>query len=263
MTIETRVTFVLPYYNEVAYLGATLASLAAQKDRRFSLILIDNASTDGSEDIARNVCSSEMPDISVSFLQELRPGKIFALATGVKATTSPYVATVDADTIYPPDFCSRTIGMFNQKDAPVAVLAFALDKPDTVTPPLKSRIFAQIQPNKCHSGGFGQAFDRAQLHAVGGFDPDLWPYVLEDHEIIHRIGKLGRIAYSDEHVCYPSDRRSDRNDCSWTSFERVLYKLTPRPLMNWFFYNFLAQRFERRGLQNVQLRQKNWETDIG
>ena len=43
-------TIVLCFYNEERWIGRTLASLAAQTDRRFSLVLVDNGSTDGSVD---------------------------------------------------------------------------------------------------------------------------------------------------------------------------------------------------------------------
>src|SRR5579859_4582984 len=44
---------VVPFYNEAAGMRATLDALAAQSDREFTLILVDNASTDRGGDVAR------------------------------------------------------------------------------------------------------------------------------------------------------------------------------------------------------------------
>lgn len=254
------ITLVLPYYNEADYIAATLRSLAEQSDRRFKLVLVDNASTDFSAQLARQSCET-MGDIEVAFLDEQQPGKIFALRTGIAAAQTRFVATLDADTIYPADYVRRILQGFASHADAVAVLAF--DRPLGSPPRASARqwLFADYLPKKCHTGGFGQAFDAKALGRCGGFDPVRWPYVLEDHEIIARIGKLGSLVYSDDHVCFPSDRRTDRSDCNWSLSERVLYKLVPSIMLDWFFYSFLAKRFERRGLRNIKLRDQTWQAD--
>ncbi len=103
---------------------------------------------------------------------------------------------------------------------------------------LKSRLFSKI----CHTGGYAQAFRTDALRACGGYDLATWPFVLEDHEIIHRLLRIGHTVYSADHWCMPSERRTDRSGVSWTRLERLLYKFTPYPTKDWFFYRFLAAR---------------------
>lgn len=256
MTAGSTISLVLPFYNEEDYLPATLAALAGQSDRDFELILVDNGSTDRSAQIAGGA-GALMPDIPVRTIEEKRPGKIHALMTGIAAASGDIVATLDADTIYPPAYVARVRALLG--DGAVAALAFVLPPgSEEYASPLQ-RLYADLLPRKCHTGGAGEAFVRAALERAGGFDPARWPYVLEDHEIVHRVEKLGRLAYAPEHVCFASDRRSDRSDCSWSRGERILYKLVPAGLMDWFFYGFLGRRFERRGLANLRLRGKSWE----
>ena len=85
-----------------------------------------------------------------------------------------------------------------------------------------------------------------------------WPYVLEDHEIMQRIFKLGTSRYDFDLWCTPSNRRSDRTSVNWTLGEQVLYHLTPFALKDWFFYSFLARRFAARKLSQLNLREKTW-----
>lgn len=255
---DAMLSCVLCYYNERDYLADTIASLAAQSDRRFELVLVDNGSTDGSEQLARETARA-MPDIAVSFLREDTPGKIFALARGTRAGAAPYIATLDADTIYPPEYIANVLKHFTSSAGASAVMAFGLSPASgRARPSARLRLFARFLPRKCHTGGYGQAFSRVALERVGGFDPVRWPHVLEDHEIVHRVQMHGPLVYDARHVCFPSDRRSDRSGCSWTLGERIVYKLMPNFAMGWFFYTLLASRFEKRGLNNVRLRAKTW-----
>lgn len=258
MAEQPIITLVLPYYNEAEYIEATLSSLASQSDRRFRLVLVDNGSTDESAGIARDACRA-MPDIEALFLEEREPGKIHALVAGIAEVETPLVGTMDADTIYPSDYVARTLELFSERPNSSCVLAFGFTgrKHERA----RSQLFAWMFPRKCHTGGYGQNFRLEALRHAGAFDPARWPYVLEDHEIIHRVVRCGPIAYGAGFHCLPSNRRADRSACSWTLLERVMYKLMPGFLMDWFFYRFLARRFRLRGLGNVQLRDKSWANE--
>ena len=252
-------TIILPFFNEVDFLPATLNSLQRQTDRNFSLLLVDNNSTDGGAELASEIWRGS-DDIQMSVLTEKRQGKIFALQTGLANVATRYVATVDADTHYPEDYVARIRRGFRSPEA-AAVIAYNVGSDKQAGPSFKQRFFARVTPAKCHSGGCAQAFNTMSLRAVGGFDPARWPYVLEDHEIIHRIGKQGRLVYANDHVCYPSDRRSDRGGCSWTALERIAYKMLPETAMDWFFYRYLAGRFARDGKLNDRLADQPWQDD--
>ncbi len=106
---QIRWSIVLPYFNEADYLPATLASLGRQTMTRFRLILVDNGSTDASEEIARTVMQG-FPKIATTFIREERPGKIPALVTGLAAVDTAFVATCDADTYYPSAISNTVTG---------------------------------------------------------------------------------------------------------------------------------------------------------
>src|SRR3569623_1489954 len=97
-------TVVIPFFYERDVLGETLASLAAQT-RSFKLVLVDNGSTDGSAKVAIDACVALGLDWTL--LDERRPGKVFALTTGLEAVRSPLIATCDADTWYPPEYLAE------------------------------------------------------------------------------------------------------------------------------------------------------------
>lgn len=257
-----RWSVVLPYYNETGYLRPTLASLFAQEFRDFRLILVDNASTDGSADLARALAAAH-PEIETLHLHETRPGKINALHCGLAAVETEFVAFCDADTFYPPHYLRRCDELFASSGAGAAAV-MAMDLPAESDGAAARRKRAKVMmvsrllAKQTHTGGFGQSFRTDVLRKAGGFSADLWPYVLEDHEVMQRVFKLGRAVYAPDLWCIPSNRRKDRSGVGWTTAEQALYHLTPFALKDWFFYRFLARRFAARALENTRLRQKNW-----
>ena len=262
MVGEPIITFLLPFYNEQGFIGETVTSLAIQTDCRFRLILIDNGSTDCGREEAITAAKAK-PSIETTIIDEAEPGKIFALMAGLAEVASPYVATVDADTIYPPAYVANCLRAFERNPKASCVIALGLaGSPNSLANKLRrlrARIYATVFPGRAHSGGYGQAFSTTILRRVGGFDPKIWPYVLEDHEVIHRVSKEGTILYDYEHYCNPSNRRSDRRNVSWSLAERIAYKLMPRKFMGWYFYRFLALRFEKSGKRSAALRFRNWD----
>ena len=264
MVDEPIITFLLPFYNEQGFIGRTVASLAGQTERRFRLVLIDNGSTDGGREEAVTSARA-MPSIETTVIDEAVPGKVSALKAGLAEVSTPFVATIDADTIYPPGYTATCLDIFRRNPGASCVVAVGLNgHPELFANRMRrsrTKIYAALFPDRAHSGGFGQAFATSALRAAGGFDPAIWPYVLEDHEAIHRVAKEGPILYSYRHYCNPSNRRMDRGNVSWNLAERVAYKLMPRRLMGWYFYRFLAIRFEGRGKHSAALRLRNWPAD--
>ncbi len=254
---------VIPYYNEAEYLPATLRSLLAQTHRGATLILVDNGSTDGSGGLARELTATAT-DISVKHLNEPEPGQVHALAKGIAAVESDFVAICDADTFYPPDYLATADAAFRAApETVVAVMATGINgAPDRFSASLKRlkvQAVSRLWPRQLHSGGHAHCFRTAALRAVGGYDKALWPYVLKDHELMHRIFKRGRAVYPPALWCRPSDRRSDRSGVRWSLAERLLYHFTPFAAKDWFFYRFLAGRFTERRLDEIKLRQQSWD----
>jgi hypothetical protein len=175
----------------------------------------------------------------VEHLFEKNPGKINALIKGLSGINTPYMATLDADTIYPEDYVRNCLALFEKNSAASCVIAIDLYAPagskkakDQIRRKmLASRIFRR----KCHAGAYAQAFRSEAYYVAGGYNPAIWPFVLEDHEIIYRIMKYGAAIYDPSHYCFASDRRTDRSSVNWTTFESIVYTFIPIILMDWFF----------------------------
>lgn len=259
--MQPMFTIVLPFFNEERFLSATLASLAQQTLPPVRMVLVDNASTDASPQIAR-VFAAGHPSLNVEIRREARAGKASALALGLADVNEGLVATCDADTHYPSGYLAGAAGIFARDERIDAVIAFGVATPDPADSRLtrlKGAAMARLAPRQTHGGGYGQAFRAAALKRAGGFSPEHWPYCLMDHEIMHRIVLGGgRLGYDAGHWCVPSPRRIDRRRVRWTLAERLLYHVLPFSRRDWFFYEFLRPRFERRKLGELALRDQPW-----
>ena len=116
------------------------------------------------------------------------------------------------------------------------------------------RLAALAAPWQCHSGGAGQVFRTDALRRVGGFSPERWNWVLEDHEILGRMSGVGRIAYDLDFWCNPLARPRRAAAGGWTLGERLCYHMTTRGSLPAYFESYLAPRLTMRGQANVLLR---------
>ena len=253
-----RWSIVIPVYNEADFLPQTLTSIIAQTTA-FHLIIVDNGSTDGCIDDARKQLVKHRG--KVTFLHEPRPGQVYALQTGIAAVENEFTAICDADTYYPPHYLAAATSLFDAKGAGY-VAACAYLRREGLYKGLRSMMHrllaARILPHQNHTSGAAQTFRTSALQAAGGYDPSLWPYVLKDHELMHRVLKRGRQVYHSDFWCTTSDRRADRSNVRWTLAERLVYHLTPRSRQHDFFYRFLANRFDARGQRDTVLRERQW-----
>ena len=257
---KPRWSIVVPYYNETEFIGATIAAAVAQTGVSFQLILVDNASTDGSEALCRMLLA-DVPHIDVLHVRENRPGPSHALKAGFDRVDTPFVALWNADTWYPSDYLVRAEAMLRR---PGVVAAMAIDlyaKPASFPGHVRrqhKRLASRLMPRQAHTGTFGQCFRTEALRAAGGPRSEAWPWVLDDHELMQRVHKIGRSRYRADHFCMPSARRGQNAHVRWTLPERLLYHATPFVLKDWFFYRFLAGRFRARGMTNANLRDRDW-----
>jgi glycosyltransferase involved in cell wall biosynthesis len=89
---------VVPAYQEADSIGATLAALAAQIDLDFSLVVVDNGSTDGTADVVRGFAAP----FPVFVVDEPAPGAGTAADTGFRFAIergATRIARTDADCV--------------------------------------------------------------------------------------------------------------------------------------------------------------------
>jgi glycosyltransferase involved in cell wall biosynthesis len=102
---------VIPAYNEAAGINATLAALAAQQDPDFTVVVVDNGSTDATAQAVR----ANAAGLNLHLIDESRKGTGAAADTGMRfaiAHGATHLARTDADCLPLPDWTARVRAAF-------------------------------------------------------------------------------------------------------------------------------------------------------
>lgn len=103
------VSVIIGNYNQAGFVADAIASVARQSYRNFECVIVDDRSAD---DSAARITQSlaEMHDERFRFIPRTdNGGQMAAMMTGLDATTAPFLAFVDADDIWHPEFLEAHI----------------------------------------------------------------------------------------------------------------------------------------------------------
>ena len=101
---QPRVSVVVPVFNGEAFIAEALRSIAAQRSGRFEVIVVDDASTDGSlamVEAERAHLAAQGHELVV-LRHEVNTGVAAARNTGIRAASCEFVSFLDQDDLWPP-----------------------------------------------------------------------------------------------------------------------------------------------------------------
>ncbi len=122
---EKKVTVVIPNYNGIKYIRGCMDSLRAQKDISFDILVIDNASEDGSLEILQK----EYPEARVIVLPE-NTGFCHAVNLGIRESATPYVILLNNDTVVKPGFVRSLVEAIEESEDVFSVSSMMLSMQD-------------------------------------------------------------------------------------------------------------------------------------
>jgi glycosyltransferase involved in cell wall biosynthesis len=211
-------SFVVPAYNEEAYLGACLESILDQTrglEHLTEIIVVNNASTDRTREIALSYPRVRLVD-------ELRKGLPYARQAGFVASTGSLIANVDADSRLTPAWVEKVLTTFRSHEADEGRQLVSLSGPLVYydLTPRQSRLvnvfygiaWLTYATNKyilrvgsmVQGGNF--VLSRAALEAIGGYDTSITFYG-EDTDIARRLHAVGKVLFTFDLKMLSSARR--------------------------------------------------------
>lgn len=193
MNHNSKISLVIPAYNEEKYLGACLESVRKNGIGLFEIIVVNNASSDGTEAIART-----FPNVRV--IQEPSKGLTKARQRGLEEARGDIIAYIDADTRMPSGWVETVTRAFEEDPRVVSVsgpyIYFDLS-PSWRAPVRIYWLFASftylLTGYMVVGGNF--AARRSALEAIGGFDRSISFYG-EDTDIARRLHRVGRVKFT-------------------------------------------------------------------
>ena len=113
------VSIVVPVYNAAGYIRKTIDMVCEQTYKDWELILVDDASADGSSDVISEIIESTGKRIKL-IRKEENEGAAAARNTGIDASAGRYIAFLDADDVWMPEKLEKQIAFMEKTGASFA-----------------------------------------------------------------------------------------------------------------------------------------------
>ena len=191
---EPLVSVIMAARNTAPFIDAAIASIAAQTYENWELIVIDNASTDGTTEIIRAWMAK---DARIHGIFNAVSGNIASSKNkGAAAATGTYLAILDSDDLALPERLKKQVEYMESHTNVVlsGSAARIIDETDRVLggktkPPSSPEMrFAMLLQSQCINSSM--IFRADAFRKIGGFDA---ASAAEDYDIACRLQALGQI----------------------------------------------------------------------
>ncbi len=108
-----KASIVIPAYNAENYISQSLDSLIKQSFRNWEAIIVNDGSSDHTEEIALNYCKT---DNRIKLINQPNKGVSIARNRAITAATGDILAFLDADDLWPPDKLEVSINEMKKFD---------------------------------------------------------------------------------------------------------------------------------------------------
>lgn len=119
-----KVSVIIPAYNVAQWIGETLISVSRQTFDDFECIIVDDKATDNTCDVVNNFIKN---DSRFQLIRRQTNGGLSAARnTGIRAAKGDYIAFLDSDDMWHPNFLKRMLELIEKNDAWLAYCRFAM-----------------------------------------------------------------------------------------------------------------------------------------
>jgi succinoglycan biosynthesis protein ExoO len=244
-------TVAIPVHNKAPYIARCLASVFAQTEPRFEVIVVDDASTDGS---ARALAQWQDPRLRLLRRTAPSPGGYAARNLAIAEARAPWIAFLDADDEWLPDHLARIEAMRRTAGADAGCLFAGFDmvledgrrvagptsRLAAASAPLDLRGFlaAWLAIGDCPAWTSATVVRADILQAVGGFpagrcvrggDKDTWLRVLS-RSTARYSGQVGAVYRRDAGNRTTRDLPPNRAHCVCDTVDDLLAAGPPADL---------------------------------
>lgn len=102
------ISVVIPVYNKENYIANTLNKVLMQTYTDFEILVVDDGSTDASENIVKSFSDSR-----ITLIKQQNQGVSVARNTGIKHAIGEFIALLDADDYWAPNFLEEMVNAIN------------------------------------------------------------------------------------------------------------------------------------------------------
>ncbi|MGD1703491.1 glycosyltransferase [Dapis sp. BLCC M229] len=246
----TLISVVIPVFNGQNTIKKTIESVLNQTWKDYELIIINDGSTDSTEEVISNIS-----DPRIKVFNYPNAGPSASRNRGTTIASGKYISFIDADDLWTPDKLEKQLQKLEEN--PQAKLAYSwtnyIDESDNFLYPgghitANGNVYEKLLLNNFLENGSNPLIDRQALIEIGGFDESL--FAAEDMDVWFKL------AFKYEFVAVPSPQilyRLSTNSLSTNlarvekqtlevidrSFSRApesLQNLKPKSISNFYLY---------------------------
>jgi glycosyltransferase involved in cell wall biosynthesis len=188
-----QVSVIIPAYQHGQCIVETVESVIAQTFRDFEIIVINDGSTDGTEEVLRPYVEKNR----IRYFHQENQGISSTRNRGLSLATGELVAFLDDDDVWPLDKLEWQVDALQNSTALVvggltSVFGTKGDRKSIV----ETSEYTTIPTAKLFGGNpFGSPgqtlIRKSALLEIGGFDPTIWG--ADDHDVWIRLSRIGEI----------------------------------------------------------------------
>ena len=193
------VSVITPCYNGSKYISETILSVISQTYSNWEMIIIDDGSTDDSANIINSYIAT---DPRIFLIQQDNKGSAAARNTGIKHAKGRYIALLDADDLWEPDFLKEQISFMQEKNTVCVYSSYKCinEKSEEILNPVicKPIITLKDMMVTCHIGcltglydtkKYGKIYLREELKSVRD-DYAYWLDIIQLENVAYGNSKL-------------------------------------------------------------------------
>ncbi len=110
------VSIIVPVYNAARYIEKAISMVSEQTYKDWELILVDDASTDGSAEIIEDIIRRQGKRIRL-IRKKYNEGAAAARNSGIDASSGRYIAFLDADDVWKPEKLEKQVAFMEKTGA--------------------------------------------------------------------------------------------------------------------------------------------------
>ena len=189
------VSVIVPCYNQAKYLSETLDSVLGQTYKEWECVIVNDGSTDKSEQVALGYCKR---DVRFKLFFQTNQGPSVARNNGIKRASGHFILPLDGDDIIEKTYIEKCVNHFlsfpQTKLIYCKAQLFGVEQGAWELPDYNYESFIWSNSIFCSS-----MFRRADFDKTLGYNPnmrygledwDLWLSLLHEHDIVYQIPEV-------------------------------------------------------------------------
>ena len=187
-----KVSIIVPCYNQAEYLGETLNSVIEQSYPNWECIIVNDGSSDNSEQIALEYCKN---DNRFKYHFQSNQGPSIARNNGIAQTSGEFILPLDGDDLIGKTYIEKCVNHFESHPQTKLVYCkaqlFGAEQGAWELPDYNYESFIWYNCIFCTA-----MFRRDDFYKTSGYNPnmrygledwDLWLSLLHEHDIVYQI----------------------------------------------------------------------------